>query len=274
MCLLLAACQQNQPVPDATSTPTEQSSIPTAITYTPTPKPTPTLTITPKPTLTSTPIPVCSPLSGIKLQELPEILTNPFVAPTPGQDAGHHGIDLAYYRYGGRIGIEGLPILAILSGTVSSVLSNSWPYGNMVIVETPLDQLPESWHGQFNTAAKPVLVTPDTRLYCPATPSNINTTESGQSLYILYAHMQQEPTLEIGNQLSCGQELGAVGNTGKSGNPHLHLEFRVGPSGAKFEQMSHYINNATTEEMVNYCLWRVSGVFELKDPLPLLIGQP
>lgn len=276
MAFLLAACQQEPVIPPVLPTPTAQSSYPTATTATPTPKPVPSITPIPtsKPTQTATPIPVCSPLSGIKLQELPDILTNPFDAPKPGQDTGHHGIDLAYYRRGNQIGIEGLPIFAVLSGTVTSALSNSWPYGNMVMIETPLDQLPVVWQDQFQAPVSPVIITPDSRLFCPTAQPDIKTTGNQRSLYIVYAHMQYEPTLNLGDQLSCGQQLGAVGNTGKSGNPHLHLEFRVGPSGFKFEQMSHYINNATTEEMVNYCLWRVSGVFELVDPLPLLIAQP
>jgi hypothetical protein len=36
--------------------------------------------------------------------------------------------------------------------------------------------------------------------------------------------------------------------------------------------MAHYDNTAQTEEMGNYCMWRVSDVFQLVDPLRLL-GQ-
>jgi hypothetical protein len=38
--------------------------------------------------------------------------------------------------------------------------------------------------------------------------------------------------------------------------------------------MAHYIGNATPEEMRSYCQWRVSGAFQLVDPLPLLVTPP
>jgi murein DD-endopeptidase MepM/ murein hydrolase activator NlpD len=60
-----------------------------------------------------------------------------------------------------------------------------------------------------------------------------------------------------------------VGNSGLSGNPHLHLEFRIGPANFQFEEMAHYENNATNEEMENYCLWRVSGYFYTIDPMQI-----
>jgi hypothetical protein len=38
--------------------------------------------------------------------------------------------------------------------------------------------------------------------------------------------------------------------------------------------MAHYDNTAQIEEMGNYCLWRVSNVFQLVDPLRLLAQLP
>jgi hypothetical protein len=65
-----------------------------------------------------------------------------------------------------------------------------------------------------------------------------------------------------------------VGDSGNALNPHLHLETRVGPAGARFSSLAHYDASASLEEMDNYCAWRVSGWFVLLDPLQLLAHQP
>ena len=70
------------------------------------------------------------------------------------------------------------------------------------------------------------------------------------------------------------EAIGAVGTTGNSVNYHLHLEMRIGPSDAMFSSMAHYMNNATNEEMHNYCVWRVSGVFQMLDPMQLFQTSP
>jgi len=65
-----------------------------------------------------------------------------------------------------------------------------------------------------------------------------------------------------------------VGDSGNALNPHLHLEMRIGPAGITFAGMSHYDNSATSEEMAAYCTWRVSGKFQLVDPLKFIeLGQ-
>ena len=80
--------------------------------------------------------------------------------------------------------------------------------------------------------------------------------------------------LKIGDMLTSGNIIGQVGNTGYSGNPHLHLEMRIGPKTATFQKMAHYDNSVTTEEMENYCYWRVSGYFYPIDPFELLTRNP
>jgi murein DD-endopeptidase MepM/ murein hydrolase activator NlpD len=64
--------------------------------------------------------------------------------------------------------------------------------------------------------------------------------------------------------------LGTVGNSGYSSNPHLHLETRLGPTGAALTTMAHYQGNVTQDEMASYCQWRMSGYFQLFDPFILL----
>lgn len=43
----------------------------------------------------------------------------------------------------------------------------------------------------------------------------------------LYAHMDEKPSVEIGQIISAGDKLGIVGTTGRSTGPHLHLEIDV-----------------------------------------------
>ncbi len=207
-------------------------------------------TSTPTPTATQTPTPapmVCTPLDGHTLQDLLEIVSNPFSPPAPGKDDGHHGVDFSYYRHGNRLSIEGVTIQAVLAGRVAAVVDDKIPYGNMVIIETPYADLPAAAIDAYQL-------------------------EGEQSLYLLYAHMKTTPALELGQAVSCGQALGEVGNTPKgwSSFPHLHFEVRVGPVGVSFTGMEYYSNAATSEEMDNYKRWRMSGDFHMKDPLRLL----
>ena len=61
--------------------------------------------------------------------------------------------------------------------------------------------------------------------------------------------------------------------SGNALNPHLHIEARIGPSDASFSSLAHYDASATIEEMQNYCLWRISGLFRVLDPLQVLFGK-
>jgi len=178
---------------------------------------------------------------------LQEIVTNPFDPPPPGKDSGHHGVDFAYYRRGERLSILGVPVQAVMAGRVVITSYNRIPYGNMVIVETAYAELPAELIALLDISA-------------------------GQSLYLLYAHMNEDPWVDLGERVACGQTLGEVGSTPKgwSSDPHLHLEGRVGPSGASFGGMAFYDTGATVEEMDNYRRWRMSGEFAMFDPMILL----
>ena len=47
-----------------------------------------------------------------------------------------------------------------------------------------------------------------------------------------YAHLAEEPDLNIGKSVSAGEKIGEIGNTGRSTGPHLHFEVRIySPSG-------------------------------------------
>jgi murein DD-endopeptidase MepM/ murein hydrolase activator NlpD len=210
------------------------------------PYPSPAAT-TPSPT----PQPVfqmCSPLEDHTLDDLLEIVSFPYDPPPEGKDTGHHGVDFAYYRRGDRMSILGVPIHSALPGRVAAVVMNRAPYGYMTIIETPYTKL------------APILL-------------DYLDIEPGQSLYLLYAHMDSPPFVEVGEQVGCGWQLGEVGNTPPewSSAPHLHFEARLGPAGAVFESMAFYTKTAGPDEMEAYRLWRISGEFKLVDPLELLI---
>ncbi len=188
---------------------------------------------------------LCSPLEGHTFQDLFEIVTDPYNPPPMGRDERHQGVDFSYYQRGDRDSIEGVVIDSILPGVVVGSFDNQVPYGNMIMIETRVDDLPE------------VIV-------------ELFSLKENNSLYHVYAHMLEPPDLLIGEPVECGQPLGLVGSTGYNIiNAHLHLEVRTGPSGSVFEEMSFYNTQATVLEMENYRLWRMSGVFQHHDPMML-----
>jgi murein DD-endopeptidase MepM/ murein hydrolase activator NlpD len=270
--LLLSACQPAV----LASTPT-LTQLPATVTQTRKPSPTQAPTKTTTPTLTASPIPtptfqVCCPLEDETIESLSSILVNPLVIPPNfGQDTGHHGVDFAYYRRGDRISIEGIEIFAILSGKTVLTLDDDIPYGYAILIETPLTDLPAHIQETLIAGYEPVPEDPHYRLYCPEiTPPTLT---GEYAVYHLYAHMQVRPEFNRGDLLTCGDKLGTVGNTGYSSNPHLHLETRLGPAGAAFTTMAHYENTNTPEQMGNYCLWRMSGFYQLFDPFILFDGS-
>ncbi len=247
-----------------------ETTVPTG-TMEPSPTPSPTA-IPPSPTPTSEPFEVCSPLEDETFKSLPLILINPLDIPPFGQDVGHHGQDFAYFRRGDRESIEGIEVYAILSGKVVTTLADHYPYGNTILIETPLSDLPSEPAETLLAAYLPVPEDPGYRLYCPPVTPPALTGE--YSVYHLYAHLEEEPQFTPGETVTCGELLGNVGNTGYSSNPHLHLEARLGPSNATLEDMAHYENTATEDQMSTYCLWRMSGYYQLFDPFVIFNAAP
>jgi murein DD-endopeptidase MepM/ murein hydrolase activator NlpD len=235
-------------------------------------------TASPVPTvLPSTPTPrvqVCSPLDGVSLDKIPEAIANPYRPPPLGSDNPHQGIDLAQRNPGNQIALAGLPVHAIMKGRVAAVLQDRFPFGNAVLIETPLATLPGAWLDQLELPSAQVTPAVRSALTCPPARIPVEWDPEIRSLYTLYAHLQAAPALQPGDAVACGQQLGNIGSSGNALNPHLHLEIRVGPSGARFSSMAHYTTSATPDEMANYCTWSVSGLFQSIDPVQVLALQP
>jgi murein DD-endopeptidase MepM/ murein hydrolase activator NlpD len=188
---------------------------------------------------------LCSPLELHPLEELAEIIGDAYDPPRPGREERHHGIDFGYYHYQERDSMLGEPVQAILPGQVASVLTGQYPYGNMVMIEIGAADFPVDLSEGIEIPA-------------------------GQSLYILYAHLDQPPEVNLGDRVAACQSLGVVGMSGNTDIPHLHIETRLGPAGQVFESMRFYDTRATQAEMDAYVLWRTSGIFQHFDPLLLL----
>ena len=246
----------------------------------PMPSKTPLLSVTatqivaaemPTPTATTRPeTEICPPFSGWDQLQLIQAISNPFHPPAPGSDDPHQGVDFSdldpVYGYA-RTGLE---IMALLPGRVAGVIANRFPYGNAVLIETSLIEL------------NPALILPDeipiptliSALTCPPGAELEDSMRKPESVYLLYAHMQDEPRFSIGDSIACGQVIGSVGESGNALAPHLHLEVRVGTAGQQFSSMAHYISSASEIEMANYCVWRTSGGFVLLDPMLLIDRLP
>jgi len=192
---------------------------------------------------------VCSPLQHHALTDLPKYISQPFIPPQgENKETGHHGIDFAYYRRDGIGGpLEGTSIQSVLNGYMAGLGYNP-VYGNYLIIETPGAWLPSDLAALYPIG-------------------------SGQSLYLLYAHMQAPAPFEIHEPLDCGQVIGAVGASGQEYfivEPHLHFETRLGPAGLFIEPMSYYDTQASETEKAEYLYWRTSETFALFDPMLLL----
>ena len=219
---------------------------------------------------------VCSPLEGIPFEQLAGMVTNPYNPPPPGSDDPHEGIDLSEMLPDTRIAIPGRTVQAVLGGRVAAVIIDRFPYGNAIFVETDLAALPAGLESALALPTPDPSPPPPGALTCPEPPDTpgldlSGTGSSGRSLYVVYAHLEQAPAFQVGDPISCGQALGTVGMTGNALNPHLHLEIRSGPAGVQFPSMAHYDVSASLEEMAAYCAWRVSGKFQLVDPLNMFI---
>lgn len=240
----------------------------------PTPVSTPTLqptaSIEPNaiiPTRISTPLDIHSPLAGMTHADLQAAVVNPFNPPPAGSDDPHQGVDLAVVVNG--IALQGQPVQAVLSGTAAGIISDRFPYGYALLVETALSDLPLSLQERLKTGVYQPGTAQVSALTCPQVsyPWQANPCTA---LYILYAHLLEPPTVQAGQAVSGGQIIGSIGASGNALNPHLHIEARIGPAGASFDSMTHYTASASSEEMAAYCTWRISSIFSLVDPMLLL----
>lgn len=274
--LLLTACGTQTPDPTLRPQPTETPVPSTTATFTPSPMP-PTPSLSPTtlvlPTNTQGPV-VCSPLDEVEISDLSGLIVNRFAPPRPGSDDPHQGIDLSEIDPVYQLALEGQPVHAVMDGIVAGVINDRFPYGNAILVETSLDLLPAEWK-----AARPIPTPAPPRdghpsLTCPDGEHPPNWDVSRRSLYLIFAHLKEPPVFQMGEKITCGQMLNSIGNSGNSLNPHLHLELRIGPAGARVESMAHYTGSASPQEMYNYCLWRVSETFQLLDPMWLFELNP
>lgn len=267
--ILIASCSAQPGTPANQPAVTSIPSVLASLTLSPAPSSTP-MPPTPTPDLIKM---VCSPLEGEMLASINEIMTQAFKMPRPGNDDGHQGVDFSFYRRNEKVGIEGLQVYSALQGTVVTVINNNWPYGNAVIIETPLESISPELISMLQIPSLQPMVMPDPRVNCPAGELSFSLDQEARSLYLLYGHLMERVSLPVGEKVECGQKIGVVGNTGYSSNPHLHFETRVGPSSARFDSMAYYTVNSTVSERYNYCVWRVSNLFQLFDPMTLLSPQ-
>src|SRR6056297_181904 len=69
--------------------------------------------------------------------------------------------------------------------------------------------------------------------------------EHGYGYKTIYAHLH-EITVERGDQVSRGEVIGTLGNTGRSTGPHLHYEVRKGRRAV--DPFNYYFNDITAEQ--------------------------
>lgn len=267
--ILLTACAPLS-TPTLTVTPT---AVPPTATSQPTATNTPLPTATPQPTATPDPsagFVFSSPLQDMALNELKDIVANPFDLPSPGYDDKHHGVDFAYYSRGSHTKMEGLEIYSVMPGKVAGVILNRKPYGNAIIIETDFSAITPAFLEKIKPPAQATPFPYNPRLVGCENLQTQSWTETPSAIYTLYGHMKDAPVLKVGDPVASGQLIGLVGTTGASVNPHLHLEMRWGPGGTEFASLSHYDTSATPAERVEYCKWRISGQYILINPMDVI----
>lgn len=240
--------------------------IPTQIT-TITKMPSRTATLVPQPTATPSPIlGACSPLRDIGLNELYAITSNPFSFTSSFADTGHPAVDLAFFTYQDFTTFFGHPVQALLPGQVTLVVNDRFPYGNMVIIETPLESISPDLLLSISLPTPIPQENITAFSTCDSQMQPISWNSEEKSLYTLYAHLENDPTVKSGDQVTCGQQIGAVGLSGNTVAEHLHIEVRLGPADAQFGTIATFRDDATPVERYNYCIWSISGNFQAIDP--------
>jgi len=213
---------------------------------------------------------IYSPINGIPLNELSDMVSNPFHPPNQGSDDPHQGVDFSIVDRNSNIAMSGKEVNVIFSGIVVSVMKDRFPDGNAILVYSDEPYLPEGWKNNFVTENL-FAWEKNTSLTCPE-GWNIPPEKKEQiGLYTLYAHMIDAPGFEIGDFVNSGDKIGAIGMSGNALAPHLHIETRYGYYPDLSGSMAHYDVSATLKEMSNYCRWRVSGWFHLIDPMKLIL---
>ncbi len=213
---------------------------------------------------------ISSPLSGVNLVDLPEMIFNPYSLPMPGSDNPHQGVDFSDVDPETKNARTGLGVGSILRGRVVSMISDRFPYGNALMIATDWQDLPSVWQSVLGTQPLPERWQKNSALSCPEGWDEIVPGLETQTLYILYAHLLNRPQQTIGEEIRAGEEIGQIGMSGNALAPHLHVEMRYGPASQFFDGMAHYDVTATAVEMRNYCRWRISGLFRPLDPMVLL----
>jgi len=260
--ILLAGCgsaPRQSPLPEPTRVPVIPSVTPTVTLE-------PVSTAEVLPSATPAELQVCSPVAGYKLADLAGMVVNPYHPPEPGSDEPHQGVDLAQLDPQLNYAVSGATVQALLAGRVASVTRDRFPWGNMIIIETPLTGGEAEIHPFFGLPTPFPEPLPAGALTCPPVSLSPAALDAPRSFYVMYAHLLNTPDVAVGDQIGCGEPIGTIGQSGNALNPHLHLEVRVGPTGLTIPVMAHYDASATAEEMAAYCLWRVSGVFQTINP--------
>jgi len=234
-------------------------------------------TVTVIPQVVETPIPtvlpisIFSPLTNYSMDELVKMVSNPYNPPASGSDDPHQGVDFSVIDQSLQIALKGEDIQAVIGGSVVMSMKDRFPYGNAVLIETSYEKLPAEWIQYLEKNPTPTAFGNITPLSCPSGWDEPVETSKNLSLFVLYAHMDNEPEFEEGDIVESGDGIGKMGESGNTLAPHLHLEMRYGFSESLQGSMGHYNVNSSEDEMKNYCRWRVSGWFRTINPINLLL---
>lgn len=266
--IVLSGCAKpTESIPTSTLVATATATSIPIPSITPTVIPTHTPTATPEPYANFT---LSSPLQDITLDELSSIVSSPFAPPAPGWDDGHVGVDFAYWSRGSHEKMEGLEVYALMGGKVIGITNDRKPYGNQIIIETPLNRIPPALLALLSPVQLATPYPPNPRLPACELIQEEQWELKPDSLYTLYGHLMLPVSHRIGDTVQAGDLIGQVGTTGASVNPHLHLEMRWGPGGTEFASMGFYDTSTTDDERTNYCIWRVSGKYIHLNPMDVI----